>query len=320
MWYLQENGLPRQFTYDSAFLAMLMTVIVVLAVRSVRKRGDPRAFQLLQVFAVIWFCVAWAHVGFIAIAHRLSSASLAVESLDEKRPRASDLLTPEGAASLVHAGQAGSGSLATYAEALRQAGDGKQSLEQFQSAIAIDETYIDAQVGVIRCLASLGELDRAQTHLDGLLSRHQDESVRAYLYYWSAVLADANRDAPGAVHALKTAVQLQPQVQHYWTELGMALLAVNALDEAAKAFEASVAIDQRGVDAAIAYVGLAEISYRRRRSDSEIYSLLLRSIHATWVKPPKDLLPYLEKRGMRLEPDGREVNHAVNATWAVGRR
>lgn len=296
LWHLEPGGLPRQFTYDSLFLSIVTTAVLVLGAFLLRKSPDRQARLLLQTFAVVWFCFAWAHAGFIVISQRSKAPEFSVEAFSGVRPRATELLTPEGALSLVEAGQPGSGSLATLAEVLRRNGDRARALDTFRLATAGDDAYLEAQLGVARCLGLLGDFDGAEVHLRGLLRRYQDESVRAYLHYWLAVALLTRKDERLAVEELRRSVQLQPQIQEYWTELGLALVDTGTADEAEAALERSVAINNRGPSAAMAYVALAEIAHRRGASEEEVYAFLVKSMYATWVRPPDHLLPYLNRR------------------------
>jgi len=294
-WYLKPDGTPGESTYHLLLLSMVLASVLALGAFAIRSPSDAYYRRLLVGGAIFAFCLAWIHVIFIWLSHTSQKADITVSTPPSEESRASEVLSVSGAESLVQSGTHSSCAQATLGEVLLKQGDARRALEAFRAATRTDPACIDAQLGVAMSMEALGDRDGADAHLRALLLQYDDADIKAFIYYTIGVLAIRAGDRSAEVRAYEKCTTLRPEVQRYWTWLGIALISAGRFEEAERALQRSIGISNRGKSAAIAYVGLAELAHRRGASEAVVYALLVESMRATWVKPPDHLLPYLRR-------------------------
>jgi len=149
-----------------------------------------------------------------------------VEKLVAQAPGVADILP------LIEAGKA--------ALSARQ---GKQALEQFQQALAMQPDSLDALSGMVRALVIMGELESAREIIDSL-----DEERQARPEMQDAIsaieLAEKSGEAAGETAAFRAAIEANPDDLQAHQDLALALYAAGQTGEAMEILLASIKRDK----------------------------------------------------------------------------
>jgi Tfp pilus assembly protein PilF len=181
-------------------------------------------------------------------------------------------------------------------------GDAAEARKAFRRALELDPACLAADIGISRTYAREGRRNAATQYVQVLLEKYDDDYIRSYLHFLLGAYHQKT-DSRASLRQYERAAELNPNVQQYWTWLGLGYITTKQLDRAEVALRRSLQIGGSGKSAALAYIGLAEVAHRRGAPEAEVYALLVKSHLATWIKPPADLLPYLKRNRLILHPE-----------------
>lgn len=96
----------------------------------------------------------------------------------------------------------------------------KAARQEFEKALELDPGLVEAHVNLSLVLAQAGDLPRASEHLDQAIELEGKSTDAAYPHYLKAKIWGGQDQIDKAIMELQKAVQLRPDYQQAWSDLG----------------------------------------------------------------------------------------------------
>jgi tetratricopeptide (TPR) repeat protein len=107
-----------------------------------------------------------------------------------------------------------------YGKVLSRFVELKAARQEFEQALQLDPTLAEADVNLSLLLAQAGEVSEASEHLDHAIELQGNGPNSAYAHYLRAKMWGAQDQLEKAIRELQKAVQLRPDYQEAWSDLG----------------------------------------------------------------------------------------------------
>jgi tetratricopeptide (TPR) repeat protein len=96
----------------------------------------------------------------------------------------------------------------------------KAARQEFETALELDTNFAEAHVNLSLILAQAGELQAAGEHLDQAIELQTDKQAAAYAHYLRAKIWGTQEQIDKSIAELQKAVQLRPEYEQAWSDLG----------------------------------------------------------------------------------------------------
>ena len=149
-----------------------------------------------------------------------------------------------------------------------KAGQIDKASQSFEEAIRLNPAYLSALLNAVGAVShTLANPERGPEHIYQTALRRIKPTVLAEGWRGVGVLYEIGRQPKEAIDAYRRAIELNPQNEAAWTDLGNASLSAGDIEQALNAYEKALSLDKQS---RFAWNGLGDVHRRKGETESAI--------------------------------------------------